>query len=189
MRAGQPDIGGIIAWWPGRRFPPRPAARSDRPDVRRKAVRWPGGRLRPATGTVRCDRLRDGVFQLGVRRTMGRVVLLDQRLGIGPDDPRDRADMPAGVEVATARRVVIVLDVIDQGLPDPGPLADLGDGKAGPATRLRQGLADAHGTTPPLDRTARRPGCRVRPVMTPSSPLHPGANRSGAEPTGNRRPP
>src|SRR5262249_29697433 len=179
-RTGRPDVRGIIVRWPGGLLPLRPAIRPGRPGVRGGVGRRPGGRLRPARSSYRRDWLREGVLQLRVRRAMGRVVLLDQRLGIGPDDPRDRPDVPAGVEVTAARRVVIALDVLDQGLPDPGPLADLGDGKAGPAARLRQGLADAHGNAPPLDRTACRPDCRVRPVMTPSSPLRRHANRSGA---------
>src|SRR5215472_6798414 len=128
-----------------------------------------------------------GLRLLG-RGTAGGVVLRDQRLGISPDGPRDGPDVPAGVEVTTASGVVIALDVLDERLPDTGPLAHFGDGEAGPAARLRQSLADAHGTAPSLDRTARRPDCRVPPVMTPSWPLCGRDRRSGVNLGRSREP-
>ena len=93
---------------------------------------------------------------------VGAVVLLDQRAGLGPDDLGDVADVPPGVEVAAGRRVVIGLDAADDQRPDPGLLADLGHAEAGPATGLRQGLADAH-ATPPVPSGPRASGRRGTP--------------------------
>lgn len=73
-----------------------------------------------------------------------RVVLADQGLGISPDRRGDDANVPAGVEVASASRIVAALDAFDDRFPDPGPLADLLNGQAGPVARLRQGFPDAH---------------------------------------------
>src|SRR5438046_1942946 len=80
----------------------------------------------------------------------GRVIFADQRLRIGPDDLGDAANVAPGVEVATTRRVVIVLDAPDDRFPDAGPLTDLGDGETGLVTRFRQGFTDGHAAPPPL---------------------------------------
>ena len=97
-----------------------------------------------------------------LRRAVGRVVLPDQWLGISPDDPGDGTDVPPGVEIATARAVVVTLDAGDDCFPDAGPLTDLGHGETGLAACFRQVFADAHGAPPLLYRTARRTGrgCR-----------------------------
>src|SRR5216683_1280872 len=89
---------------------------------------------------------------------MLRVVLPDQRLGVGSDRPRDAPDMAARVEITAARGEVTPLDAADDRLPDPSPLADLGNGETGLATSFRQGVTDAH-AAPPLP---CRMACRIR---------------------------
>jgi hypothetical protein len=54
------------------------------------------------------------------------------------------------VEITAAGGEVIVLDVPDDGFPDPGLLTDLGDGETGLLALGRQGVTDAHAHTPPL---------------------------------------
>ena len=79
-------------------------------------------------------------------RRMRRVVLADQRLGVGvgADDPGDRADVTARVEATAVRGEVVALDGADQSFADAGARADVRDGQPGPAPRSGQGLADAH---------------------------------------------
>ena len=102
---------------------------------------------------------------------VGPVVLLDQRLGVSPDDLGDVTDVPPGVEVAAACRVVIGLDTADDQRPDPGLLADLRNAESCLVTGLRQGLADAH-AAPPLPSGPHATGiARHSGAMSPSSPL------------------
>src|ERR1700722_3061510 len=84
------------------------------------------------------------------------VELLDQRRGIGAYRLGDGADMPARVEVTPARRVVVVLDALDDVLPDPGTQADLGHAQAGMAACRGQCRADAHTRLPGSPRPYRR---------------------------------
>ena len=88
-----------------------------------------------------------------VRRTVSRIVLLDQLVGIEPDNPRDAPDVPPGVEIAAASGEVAVLDPPDYRLPDAGSLTDLRNGETSLAARLRQGITNAHGAPPLLDGT------------------------------------
>src|SRR5215471_15680732 len=69
--------------------------------------------------------------------------------------------MPPSVKVTTTRGVVVALDAVDEGFPDAGPLADLGHGETGPATRVRQVCSDAH-DAPPLPKSLLRCGSAVR---------------------------
>jgi len=64
-------------------------------------------------------------------------------------------EVPAGVEVAAAGGEVVALDFPDDRLPDPGLLADLGNGEPSLVTCSRQDLADAH-AAPPLTSVLRR---------------------------------
>ena len=68
--------------------------------------------------------------------------------GLAPTDAGDAADVPAGVEVAAAGGEVVLLDVPDDRFPDPGLLADLGDGETGLTAGIRQAFADAHAAPP-----------------------------------------
>src|SRR5262249_23226026 len=118
----------------------------------------------------------------------------DQRLGVGPDDLGDAADVPPGVEVATTGRVVVVLDAPDDRFPDTGPLADLGNGESGPVARFRQGFTDDHAAPPLLCRTAHRAGGGVRrscphhgPRLAAGTPIF-AAGRADSNP-GRRVPP
>jgi hypothetical protein len=83
-----------------------------------------------------------------VRRPVVGVVLADQRGGVGADGAGDAADVAAGVEIAAAGGEVIVLDVPDDRFPDPGLLADLGNGETGLTACVRQGFTDAHAAPP-----------------------------------------
>ncbi len=98
---------------------------------------------------------RIGVTVRGQRPQPAGVVLQDQRLRISSDNPGDAADMATGVKIAAARRVVVVLDPGDDRFPDPGLLADLGNGETGLTSRLGEGFSDAH-TAPPLRYAVRR---------------------------------
>ncbi len=114
------------------------------------------------------------VAAAGPRSRVGAVVL--PRSAGGTRRPTTSAmsrmlPVEDGVEVAPGRRVVIGLDAADDQRPDPGLLADLGHAEAGPATGLRQGLADAH-ATPPVPSGPRASGSAALPgAMSPSSPL------------------
>jgi hypothetical protein len=122
------------------------------------------GPVRPPPGRPgQRDQLVDAGGRDRARGPVGGVELLDQRPGISRDDLGDAADMPPGVEVAAAHRVVVTLDAPDDRLPDTGPLADLGDGEAGLAARFRQGFADAHATPIPRSRL-------ISPGISASSP-------------------
>jgi hypothetical protein len=79
---------------------------------------------------------------------MGGVVLPDQRLGVHPGDLGDGTDVAPGVEVASARGIVVVLDAADDCFRDAGPLADLGNSQTSLVAGLCQRFADAH-TAPP----------------------------------------
>jgi len=57
------------------------------------------------------------------------VVLADQRLGVGAYGGGDRADVAARVEVASAGTELILLDGVNQALPDAGARAHLRDGQ------------------------------------------------------------
>jgi hypothetical protein len=76
------------------------------------------------------------------------VVFLDQRHRIDADGAGDAADVTAGVEVAAARGEVSLFDAADDRFPDPGPLADLGNGETGLTAGFRQGFTDAHAEPP-----------------------------------------
>jgi hypothetical protein len=80
-----------------------------------------------------------------VRLLLSRVVLADERRRVGPDGPGDAADVSPRVEVAAARRVIIVLDICDDLFPDARPLTDLGQAEPGLMSRLGETFADAHG--------------------------------------------
>jgi hypothetical protein len=86
-----------------------------------------------------------------------RVVLLDQRLGVGAYHLGDGADVPPRVEVAAALGVVVFLDLPDDRFPDAGLQADLGYGQVGLAPRLRQGFTDRHAMPPLLCRRTHAP--------------------------------
>ncbi len=92
-----------------------------------------------------------------LRRPADRVVLLDQRPGVGPDGLGDAADVPPRVEIAAAPGVVVALDPPDDRFPDPGPLTDLGNGKTGSLARFRQSCTNRHAAPPQLCRPAYRP--------------------------------
>src|SRR4029077_20756059 len=78
----------------------------------------------------------------------GRIVPPDERLGINAYGPGHGADVSPGAEVRAERRIVVPLDVPDDGLADAGLLTDLGDAEAGLAPGLRQRLADGHRLSP-----------------------------------------
>ena len=92
-----------------------------------------------------------------LRRPADRVVLLDQRPGVGPDGLGDAADVPPRVEVAAAPGVVVALNPPDDRFPDPGPLTDLGNGETSSLARFRQSCTDQHAAPPQLSRPAYRP--------------------------------
>src|SRR4029453_15491610 len=72
----------------------------------------------------RRDRL-GPVVRARPRRQLGRVVLPDQWLRVGPDGLRDAADVPPDIKVAATRRVIVTLDAGDDRFPDAGLAADL----------------------------------------------------------------
>src|SRR5579872_5949344 len=76
------------------------------------------------------------------------VELLDQRRGVGAHRLGQGPDVAPGVEVTAAGRVVVLLDALDDVLPDPGALADLGHAEPGMAARRGQCRADAHACLP-----------------------------------------
>ena len=82
---------------------------------------------------------------------MHHVVLLDQRVRIEPDNPRDAPDMPSGVEIAATRGEIAALDPPDDRLPDAGSLTDLRNGETGLTARPRQGITNAHAAPPLLE--------------------------------------
>jgi hypothetical protein len=110
------------------------------------------------------------------RRTVDRVILADQRLGVGADGLGDATDIPPGVKVTTTCRVVLALDPRDDRFPDAGPLADLSDGQASPPARFRQRFSDPHAAPPLPPPSCTPPPCGVQAVMTASLPLCPPPN-------------
>ena len=120
-----------------------------------------------------------------LRRGVRRVIFPDQRPRISPHSPGDSTNVPPGVEITAARGIVVMLDATDDCLPDPGPLADLGHAETGPATRLRQVFADAHGA-PPLPQSHRAPhrarGADNSPsIIPPSAPNRASRQRTGLD--------
>jgi hypothetical protein len=105
-----------------------------------------------------------------LRRPADRVVLLDQRPGVGPDGLGDATNVPPRVEIAAAPGVVVALDPPDDRFPYPGPLTDLGNGDTGSLARFRQGCTDRHTAPPQLCRPAYRPrgqeARRSRPIIS-----------------------
>jgi len=73
-----------------------------------------------------------------------RVILPDERLGIGPHHPGNGADVTPSVKIAAAGGVVAALDAGDDCFPDAGPLTDLGNAEAGPLTGRGQEFTDRH---------------------------------------------
>ena len=65
---------------------------------------------------------------LGVALVVGR----QQRCDVDAEDPGQRAQVAAGVEVAAARREVVDLDRLDHVRADPGALGQLVDVEAQP---------------------------------------------------------
>jgi len=88
----------------------------------------------PARASRRTGRLPLEQFLQSDRAAGGvcRVVLADQRLRVGAHGRGDRTDVAARVEVATAGAELILLDGVDQALPDAGARADLRDGQPRP---------------------------------------------------------
>jgi hypothetical protein len=125
-----------------RAYTPKPST-STSPSTTTRFSQRPGAG-RPAPPLVRRGRT----------RPVERVILGDQRPGIGPDGLGDAADVRPGVKVATAGRVVAALDRRDERFPDAGLLTDLGNGQARPLARFGQGFTDRHAAPPQLCRTA-----------------------------------
>ena len=131
-----------------------------------------------------------------LRRPADRVVLLDQRPGVGPDGLSDAADVPPRVEVAAAPGVVVALDPPDNRFPDPGPLTDLSNAETGSLAGFRQSCTDRHAAPPQLCRPAYRPRGqeRFRPHRFTRSPPRIGclvllaASRSVSGPPGRPSP-
>src|SRR6185437_7056279 len=89
------------------------------------------------------------------RRSDGRVVLRDERLGVDADGLGDAADVSARVEITAATRKIITLDAADDRLPDAGALANLSNGHTGLSSPRCQRVTDSHATPP-----------RVAPIVT-----------------------
>ena len=105
--------------------------------------------------TVRSDRSA-GTGWAGARRhgstAVCAVVVGDERSGVDPEDVRDAANVPAGVEVAAAVLEVVRFDAADERGADAGGGADVVDAHASVLARLRENAADAHvghGEVPP----------------------------------------
>jgi hypothetical protein len=79
-----------------------------------------------------------------LRWAVAGVVLADQRLGVCAHAVGDGANVPARVEVCAAGGEVVRFDPPDNCLPDPGLLADLGNGETSLAPCRCQDLTDAH---------------------------------------------
>ena len=69
----------------------------------------------------------------------GRVELGEQRRRVQPDRDGDGAQVAAGVEVAAAGRVVVVLDAHDEGAADPGRPRRRPRGRVRPSPAPRRG--------------------------------------------------
>lgn len=158
----------------------RPPESGGQPGRRCEHDQQPGGPAPPAApapeGAGRLGRAGGGT---GLRRDLAGVVFRDQRLGVCADGAGDGADVPARVEVSAAGREVVPLDPPDDGLPDPGPLADLRNGRASPLPGRGQDLADAH-PAPPLPRSrraARRVMAAPRNIILPPIPQRDGEVR------------
>jgi hypothetical protein len=96
----------------------------------------------------RGGRLEDLGRAHAARRPVLLVVLSDQRHRVDTDHGGDRADVPARVKVAAARREVALLDSPDDRFPDPGLLTHQRNRETPLTPRLRQGVTNAH-TAPP----------------------------------------
>src|ERR1700735_2144353 len=92
-----------------------------------------------------------------LRRSLGRVIFVHERLRVRANGPGNAADMAPGIEVPAARGVVAALDPPNDRLPDAGPLTHLRKGETGLAASLCQGVTDTH-DAPPLLRHTVPPG-------------------------------
>src|SRR5258705_3226647 len=107
-----------------------------------------------------------------------RIVFLDQGPGVDADRACYLANLASGEEVDPGCRVVVMLEVLDEPLPDAGPLTDIRDAQARIASRPGQRLADAQTANLPSPHAPlpaglqRRQGqARTRGAMT--APLRP----------------
>jgi hypothetical protein len=115
-------------------------------------------------------------------REVSGVVIADQRAGIRAHRLGDGTDMPPGVKIATTRGIVIALDATNDGLPDAGPLADLGHGQTGPAARSRQVFTDAHPAPPPPAKPRAPHRARAQQAITIITPPAPNRARGRHQP-------
>src|SRR5216683_1413337 len=81
--------------------------------------------------------------QLPSRGRPARIVFPDQWLGVDAHHACYLANLASGEEVDPRCRVVVMLEAVDDTLPDTGPLTDIRDAQARIAARPGQRLADA----------------------------------------------
>ena len=95
-----------------------------------------------ASGHTRCELRLEDAPRVDGRGGVALLELLEQRLDVLAEDPGQRAQVAAGVEVTPAGCEVVHLDRLDDVRPDPGPLGQVVDGEAQPGARRGQLGAD-----------------------------------------------